>query len=185
MFLKESFIMEIERKWLVNGWPEEALPEGEPPLKILETQAMRQGYISVEPTVRIREEKNGSQDPVFILCFKSGGGLAREEIEFPISEENFRKLEKLIGLPLVPKTRKTYQLSDGCRLEVNQVDASSETAFWYAEIEFASVSEARAWTPQEPWLAAYLANEVTETPGYSMGAYWRRTRLSNVKPELN
>ena len=169
--------MEIERKWLVSGWPEEVLTDGTPAPPVLETQEMRQGYVSVEPTVRIREEKNGAADPVFILCFKSGGGLAREEIEFPISEENFRKLEKLIGLPLIPKTRKTYQLSDGCRLEVNHVDASSETAFWYAEIEYDSVGEARAWTPQEPWLSAYLANEVTDTPGYSMGAYWIRTRV--------
>ena len=168
--------MEIERKWLVNGWPEELLPAGVPLPPTVETQEMRQGYISVEPTVRIREEKNGISDPVFILCFKSGRGIAREEIEFPISEENFRKLEKLIGLPLVPKTRKTYQLSDGCRLEVNHVDASSETAFWYAEIEYDSVDEARAWTPGETWLADYLSNEVTDTPGYSMGAYWIRTR---------
>ena len=177
--------MEIERKWLVNGWPGEELSGAEAALPLVETQEMRQGYISVDPTVRIREEKEGSQDPAYILCFKSGGGIAREEIEFPITEENFHKLEKLIGLPLVPKTRKTYQLSDGCRLEVNHVDASSETAFWYAEIEFPSVAEAKVWTPREPWLAAYLANEVTETPGYSMGAYWRRTRLSDVKPELN
>ena len=40
--------MEIERKWMVNGWPEGL------PLK--EEFAMRQGYISVRPTVRIREE---------------------------------------------------------------------------------------------------------------------------------
>ena len=168
--------MEIERKWLVNGWPEELLPEGTSAPPILETQDMRQGYISVEPTVRIREEKNGDADPVCILCFKSGRGLAREEIEFPITEENFKKLEKLIGLPLVPKTRKTYLLSDGCRLEVNHVDASSETAFWYAEIEYDSVERAKDWRPAETWLAEYLANEVTETPGYSMGAYWIRTR---------
>lgn len=168
--------MEIERKWLVTGWPEAVLSSQEQAPVVLETQEMRQGYISVEPTVRIREEKNGDQDPLFILCFKSGSGIAREEIEFPIEEENFRKLEKLIGLPLVPKTRKTYQLSDGNRLEVNHVDADSETAFWYAEIEYRSVAEARSWSPGEAWLASYLANEVTEIPGYSMGAYWSRTR---------
>ena len=40
--------MEIERKWMVTGWPE-GLP-------MEEEFAMRQGYISVRPTVRIREE---------------------------------------------------------------------------------------------------------------------------------
>ena len=40
--------MEIERKWMVKGWPE-GLP-------LREEFSMRQGYISVRPTVRIREE---------------------------------------------------------------------------------------------------------------------------------
>ena len=65
--------MEIERKWMVTGWPE-GLP-------LEEELTMRQGYISVQPTVRIREEAltGGSTD--YILCFKSAGGLAREEID--------------------------------------------------------------------------------------------------------
>ena len=175
--------MEIERKWLVLGWPEDqaaAADNTEQPqqnLTLLAIQEMRQGYISVEPTVRIREEKEGDSAPEYILCFKSSGGMAREEIEFPISKENFDKLEKLIGLPLVPKIRKTYLLSDGSHLEVNQVDAASDTAFWYAEIEYDSVEAARSWQPREPWLEKYLSHEVTGTPGYSMGAYWIKTRL--------
>ena len=168
--------MEIERKWLVTGWPEEAFCKAERELTILETHEMRQGYISVEPTVRIREEKKGAEDSVYILCFKSRGGMSREEIEFPIERTIFKKLENLIGLPLVPKTRRTYLLSDGCHLEVNRVDADSPTAFWYAEIEYTSEEEALAWKPKESWLAAYLTNEVTNTPGHSMGAYWTRTR---------
>ena len=44
--------MEIERKWLTDGWPE-GLEETK---RIL----MRQGYITTRPTVRIRsEESNG------------------------------------------------------------------------------------------------------------------------------
>ena len=48
--------MEIERKWMVTGWPE-GLP-------LEEEFTMRQGYISVQPTVRIREEAltGGSTD---------------------------------------------------------------------------------------------------------------------------
>ena len=40
--------MEIERKWMVQGWPQG--------LSLLETYRMDQGYISVRPTVRIRRE---------------------------------------------------------------------------------------------------------------------------------
>ena len=40
--------LEIERKWMVNGFPD---------LPLLFSQQMRQGYIATHPTVRIREEK--------------------------------------------------------------------------------------------------------------------------------
>ena len=40
--------MEIERKWMVTGWPEG--------LEQTSLYKMDQGYISVRPTVRIRRE---------------------------------------------------------------------------------------------------------------------------------
>ena len=41
--------MEIERKWLVSDWPEKAGVN----LNLVKEEKMRQGYVSVEPTVRI------------------------------------------------------------------------------------------------------------------------------------
>ena len=58
--------MEIERKWMVEGWPD-GLP-------LVEEFRMRQGYISVQPTVRIREEAKTGGPTRYILCFKSAGG---------------------------------------------------------------------------------------------------------------
>ena len=107
--------MEIERKWMVTGWPQ-GLP-------LEEEFTMRQGYISVQPTVRIREEAltGGSTD--YILCFKSAGGLAREEIEHSIDKDLIVQLEeKIIGKPLIKKVRRSYRLPDGAVLEVNHVD---------------------------------------------------------------
>ena len=109
--------MEIERKWMVKGWPE-GLP-------LREEFAMRQGYISVRPTVRIREEALTGGRTDYILCFKSGGGLAREEIERSIDKALFEDLEhKIIAKPLIPKLRRSYTLPDGSVLEVNHVKAS-------------------------------------------------------------
>ena len=108
---------------------------------------MRQGYISVRPTVRIREEALRAQDRLCV-CFKSEGGLAREEIERSIDKELFEELEhKIIAKPLIPKTRRTYRLPDGSALEVNHVDAGRPTAFWYAEVEYPTVAAANAWQP--------------------------------------
>ena len=124
--------MEIERKWMVNGWPE---GEGFPALPLKEEFAMRQGYISVHPTVSVREEALKGGRTGYILCFKSGGGLAREEIERPIDKALFEDLEtKIIAKPLIPKIRRSYLLPDGLVLEVNHVDEGQPTEFWYAEV---------------------------------------------------
>lgn len=166
---KEGTSMEIERKWMVSGWPEGL------PLK--EEFAMRQGYISVRPTVRIREEALTGGKTEYILCFKSGGGLAREEIERSIDKALFDDLEhKIIGKPLIQKLRRSYILCDGSVLEVNHVDEGLPTEFWYAEVEYPTVEAALAWQPAGCGLGAYLSDEVTNQPGQSMGEYWVQTR---------
>ena len=58
--------MEIERKWLIEGFPA-GLP-------LVAQAAMRQGYIATAPAVRIRESTNeaGTQyiRPLTRRCFK-------------------------------------------------------------------------------------------------------------------
>lgn len=163
---------EIERKWMVTGWPEI-------PLELEKRQYMRQGYVSVEPTVRIREEAEDAKAPEYILCLKSPGTLVRREIEFPIEKDYFDQIEEMIGHPLIPKERRTYRLPDGLKLEVNLVDQGMPTMFWYAEVEFADESQAMQWHPAAAGLENYLNDEVTGQPGQSMGAYWVQTRLQS------
>lgn len=168
--------MEIERKWMVGGWPKMPLP-------LLYEQNMRQGYICVRPTVRIREEAMTGGETEYVLCFKSSGGpdgtLVRQEIEISIEKDKFRELEDLIGIPLIPKVRRTYQLPDGLKLEVNHVDEGLPSEFWYAEVEYESKEQARAWDPAaiSPELGEYLSDDVTDDPGQTMGAFWIETRL--------
>lgn len=173
--------IEIERKWMVRGWPEN--------MPLLKEEEMRQGYVSVSPTVRIREEKCifSSEIPIkkgsdcvsddFILCFKSKGGLSRKEIEFPIEKKYFDEISELIGLPLILKTRRTYLVSNGSHLEVNHVDQGLSGEFWYAEIEFESEEEAIDFLPADFGLGDYLRNDVTGQKGSSMGEYWAETRV--------
>ncbi len=167
--------MEIERKWMVKGWPEESAS-----LPLVREQLMRQGYITVYPTVRIREEAEKGGSTEYILCFKSPpsrGGLSRKEIEFPITPEQFAQLEDLIGFPLIPKLRRSYRLADGLLLEVNLVDQGMETEFMYAEIEYETEEQAHSWDPADSALSEYLNDEVTGQPRQTMGAYWQTTRV--------
>ena len=154
--------MEIERKWMLKGWPPEELG-----LPLLYEQSMRQGYISVRPTVRIREEAMTGGNTEYVLCIKSGAGLVRKEIEMDITKDK------------IPKVRRTYALPDGLKLEVNHVDEGLPTEFWYAEIEYPTAEIARGWNAENisPILAEYLSDDVTEEPGQTMGAYWIITRL--------
>lgn len=161
--------MEIERKWMVPGWPQKAVPE-----RVL---TMAQGYIALRPTVRIRREAEGEQVR-YILCFKGPAdqqGLAREEIETEIDGALFARLEALIGLPLIEKEQRRYPLPGGLTLEVNQVDAGLPGEFFYAEVEFPSLQAALDWQPGGAW-ADYLSQEVTGQPGQSMADYWQATR---------
>ena len=160
--------MEIERKWLTDGWPQ-GLEEQR---RIL----MRQGYITTRPTVRIRSEASGDVTE-YVLCFKGAAGpdgLAREEIETNIDLELFAKLEAFVGRPLIEKEQRRYALPGGLTLDVNQVDRGQPGEFFYAEVEFPTKEAALAWQPGE--LGEYLSDEVTGKPGQSMAAYWTETR---------
>jgi len=94
--------MEIERKWMVQGWPEADLN-----LPVIGEKQMRQGYLhAISPVVRIREEAVCGGDTAYILCIKSAGRLVREEVEVEIPPEKFSRLEKVIGLPLIEKKQR-------------------------------------------------------------------------------
>ena len=140
--------MQVQRRFRMHGAVEEV-------------KRCVHGQQGVLQLVRLRE-----------MCIRD-----REEIERSIDKELFEELEhKIIGKPLIPKTRRTYRLPDGSALEVNHVDAGQPTAFWYAEVEYPTVEAANAWQPAAWGLADYLSDEVTGQPGQSMGAYWLQTR---------
>jgi CYTH domain-containing protein len=172
--------MEIERKWMVSGWPEDVLKDVQ--LPFLFTELQEQGYLHTNvPIVRIRREERRPADlrqssVRHVLCIKSAGRLVRQEVEMEIPAEQFGELRDMIGKPLIQKVRKVYQLPDGHSLEVNLVDEGLPSEFMYAEVEFESVEEARIWDPAASGLGSYLDDDVTEKPGQSMSAYWMVTR---------
>ena len=158
--------MEIERKWMVKGWPEG--------LAMTEDYRWTGLHQRAAHGAHPREALAGGPTAL-VLCFKGGGTLSREEIETEIDAGLFAKLEHLIGKPLIHKERRGYLCPGGLTLEVNCVDPDLPTAFWYAEVEFASEAQALAWDPASAGLGAYLSDECTGKPGSSMGEYWVET----------
>ncbi|MBQ2721148.1 MAG: hypothetical protein IJF23_06395 [Clostridia bacterium] len=155
--------MEIERKFLIDRFPE-SLP--------LESECeMRQIYISVMPTVRARSKKVGDKE-TFRLTVKGSGELCREEIETSVTKEQFEALCRVAEKEPIRKLKRCYKLSDGLLLECSLVDEGTENEFMYAEVEFESVAAAEAFVPPD-----YLGKEVTYDNSWKMNNYWKRTRL--------
>lgn len=158
--------MEIERKFLLKKFP---------PISEYKEYEVEQGYISIDPEVRIRRKtalsglSKGYTD--YKLTVKGDGLLEREEIETTISEEVFEQLKAFIKKPMIQKTYRIYQLGNHT-LECSAVDLNLPSAFIYAEIEFESTQEAEAfqWPFQD-------GAEVTYDQSFKMKQYWKRTRL--------
>ncbi len=157
--------MEIERKWLIDKFPNEA------ELQCIFDAQMRQGYVATQPCVRIRSTVAKGQKPTYILCFKSKGTLVRKEIETPISEQTFNELCEFIAKPLVEKHIKIYKLQSGHNLEVNCVDKGTKNEFYYAEVEFETVQCAKNFIAPK-----FLGKELTYDESFSMRQYWLNTR---------
>ncbi len=158
-----SYELEVERKFLMEGFPTE--------LECLREVHIEQGYLSIEPEVRIHTARDLHTQAVnYRLTIKGDGELARAEMKTAIDEEFYREALKLMGKEMIAKEYKAYRLG-AYILEVCQVEPGTEREFFYGEVEFPSVEEAEAFRP-----IACLGQEVTRDASYKMKNYWKRTR---------
>ena len=169
--------MEIERKFLVNYLPFD--------LGEFEVIHITQGYISIDPVIRIRSEvmKIPREDtgvkeltsifssPIsstpmkmrYTLTCKGKGLMAREELNLLISGDAYRHLLSKVEGRLIKKDRYIIPMDDDpdglvCELDVFKEDLEPLVM---AEIEFVSEEEARAFDP--PY---WFGEEVTDQPAY-------------------
>lgn len=158
--------LEIERKFLMKEFPRD--------LELLREVDIWQGYVSLEPEVRIHKAKDRNTGVEnFRLTLKGEGTLTRTEIKTDIDEAFYHEALILMGGEVIYKDYRSYRLG-AYVLEVCHVDPGTSNEFFYGEIEFASEEEAcRFVTPD------FLGEEVTDVADYKMKNYWRRTRLEN------
>jgi hypothetical protein len=90
-------------------------------------------------------------------------------VETPLEPEQFQELAGLLDRPMVHKDYHAYRLPDGHILECSVVDHG---AFSYAEVEFATEEEAKAWQPLD-----FFGPELTYDPRFTMGSYYRNRRV--------
>lgn len=140
--------MEIERKFLLN-----ILPDDENHYKHAEIE---QAYISTDPTIRLRR-CNG----IFYLTVKQNGLLAREEIEFAITREQYEHLWNKIETNVIRKTRFFIPLHDDLIAEADVYHGDLQ-GLMTVEVEFGSIAEAERFIPPS-WFGA----DVTHIPEYA------------------
>jgi adenylate cyclase len=153
--------MEIERKWLVTEVP--AVLDGCP------SRVIRQGYLALEPggtEVRVRDD-DGRRS----LTVKSAGGLSREEVDIPLSDEQFAQLWPLTEGRRVEKRRICLRLDDGALAEVDVFEGALK-GLVLAEVEFDSEGAAARFEPP-----AWMGREVTDDPRY------KNRNLATAPPE--
>ncbi len=142
--------VEIERKWLVDQAPAEALAAP--------SEAIEQGYLTVgadgaETRVRRRGER-------CFLTVKSGSGMTRAEHEIALTREQFDALwPATVGARLV-KRRHVLSGEDGRVIELD-VYAGALAGLVVAEVEFDDPWGAESFLP--PY---WFGPEVTDDARY-------------------
>ena len=153
--------LEIERKFLIKEFPTD--------LELIREVDIWQGYVSVEPEVRIHRAKDrGTGVENFRLTLKGEGTLTRTEIKTDIDEAFYQEALGLMSGEVIYKDYRSYRLGDYV-LEVCHVDPGMPLEFMYAEIEFQSEEEAESFQSPD-----FLGEEVTDNDYYKMKNYWKR-----------
>ena len=126
--------MEIERKYLIK--------EGAFPFRDYPHKDYEQGYLSTNPVVRVRKEGDA-----YVLTYKGGGMMAREEANLPLTKERFEHLIKKADGNIIRKTRYFIPLGD---LTV-ELDEFTEpfAPLLMVEVEFPTIEAANSFTPPE------------------------------------
>ena len=98
--------MEIERKFLTKKIPFS--------LCQYTFYTILQSYISLDPTIRIRQSNTE-----YFLTVKGKGHMTREEFELSITKEQYQKLQKKCDTPTVIKKRYIIPLQNNLKAEVD------------------------------------------------------------------
>lgn len=141
---------EIERKWLVDEAPEEALSAP--------SDRIEQGYLTIGPDgAETRVRRRGERR---YLTVKSGSGLVRDEHEIELSEAQFEALWPATQGARLVKRRHVIRAQDGHTIEFD-VYEDALAGLMVAEVEF-----------DDPWGAeafvapCWFGREVTDDPAY-------------------
>lgn len=157
-----AFIMEIEKKFLVQELPEQ--------LEQYDCVHIEQGYLSDNPVIRIRRAGD-----TYVLTYKSRVSeydaaspvCVNQEVELPLTRESYEHLKEKIDGRMVEKTR--YRIDYMNRNIELDVFHGIYEGMILAEVEFPTTEDADRFVPpawfgknvsgDRKYTNAYLANK--------------------------
>lgn len=139
---------EIERKFLIKTLPEN--------LENFTHYEIKQGYISTDPTIRLRR-----QDDKYILTVKGSGLMKKLEYELELTKDQFEKLWQKTEGNTIEKTRYIIPLSNGLKAELD-IYKGFLSGFMNVEVEFPSTKDAIMFDSP-----LWFGQEVTQDKRYS------------------
>jgi len=140
---------EIERKWLVEQAPGEALA--------VQGERIDQGYLAIaEDGTEVRLRRRAERR---FLTVKSPGGLVRGEREVEVTPEQFGALWPATDGRRLEKVRRVLD-GGGVTIELD-VYSGTLSGLMVAEVEFADAEAAARFVPPD-----WFGREVTGEPAY-------------------
>lgn len=141
--------MEIEKKFLVKTLP--------PNLDNYKKKQIEQGYLCLNPVVRIRKSNEK-----YILTYKClADSLAdvriNNEIDTSLTKEGYEHLREKIDGYIIKKTRYIIPLPDGHTGELDVFGARLE-GLYFIEVEFADKEDAANFVPPD-WFGANVSSD--------------------------
>ena len=137
---------EIERKFLVKEIPD---------LNAYPYKCLEQGYLSVNPVVRVRKE-----DDTYYLTYKGKGFLEREEYNLPLNEDSYNHLVAKTDGKIIRKKRYLIPYENHT-IELDIFEGELAPLI-LAEVEFETVEEATSFVPP-----SWFGEDVTGNKNYT------------------
>lgn len=160
--------LEVERKFLLPEYPDELVADGT--LEIISLHHIEQTYLALADGEELRLRRlrhSDSHTSEYVLTYKSGTGLVRQEVEHPITKQLY---DELIGnMPFKPlhKDRTTARIVEtGLVIEIDQY---RDRSLVVVEVEFADEQSAREFVPP-----AWFGKDISSKKLYSNKEMWRQ-----------
>lgn len=164
--------MEIERKYLLEIAPQQLIDDS-----VIDAQSehrIEQTYIAmdVDQELRVRRIKDiATGEYSYTHTFKNGVGLAREEVEYEITQVIYDQVMNAFGFVPLTKNRITAKYNE----TIVEIDIYDQVDFVVVEVEFESMEDANVFVPP-----TWFGEEISFNKKYSNKAVWKQLQRTTT-----